>query len=235
MTGGPRRLIRPDGRPRARHPVHDPPLAARAAGARQRGVRRLGRGRAAAPGARARGARRGARAAPAGSSAGAARWPAPPPRSPGRRAPCRSSARAARAGARARAARACTAAATCCSCRPGDPRPALERWYRRDGADRVRRAARRRVRPRRHALRRADDPRPAHALGVLLLDRRDVVQLAPAARARAGASTTSSSTRSATSRCSTTRRASGRCSSRACPDWRAHARWLRRYGSTLVL
>jgi hypothetical protein len=38
MTGAPRRLIGSDGRAAARHPLHDPALAARAAGARERGV-----------------------------------------------------------------------------------------------------------------------------------------------------------------------------------------------------
>ena len=86
-----------------------------------------------------------------------------------------------------RAARACTAAATCCSSRRRTPRPALERWYRRQ--------ARAEIAPRLDAAARragtrysgADHPRPAHALGVVLGERRDVVQLAPAARARGGA------------------------------------------------
>ena len=68
-----------------------------------------------------------------------------------------------------------------------DHRPALERWYRRQ--------ARAEIAPRLDAataaagsgLQRPDDSRPAHALGELLGDRRDVVQLAAAARARAGA------------------------------------------------
>ena len=117
---------------------------------------------------------------------------------------------------------------------PGDAEQALERWYRR--------RARGEIGPRLDAataragtpLHRADHPRPAHALGVVLVHRRDVVQLAAAARAARRCSTTWSSTRSATSRSWTTRRASGRCSSRACPTGASTPRWLRRYGSTLV-
>ena len=131
----------------------------------------------------------------------------------------------ARAPARRRAARA----------RPRTPTPAIERFYRR--------AARAEIAPRLDAataragttLRRPDDPRPAHALGVVLVR-------------RAGCRSTG-----------------GCCSRPAeildyvvehevchlevmdhsprfwallesrVPDWRRHAAWLRRYGSTLVL
>ena len=67
----------------------------------------------------------------------------------------------------------------------GDPAPALERYYRRAARPRSRRGSTPRC-PRRHGLRRPDHPRPAHALGVLLGAGPDVVQLAPAARARGG-------------------------------------------------
>ena len=82
------------------------------------------------------------------------------------------------------AASACTAAATCCWCPPGDAREAIERFYRRRARAEIGAAAGRRDRARGHALQGPDDPRPAHALGVVLLRRRDVVQLAAAARAR---------------------------------------------------
>ena len=62
----------------------------------------------------------------------------------------------------------------------------------------------------------ADDRRPAHALGLVLDDGRDELQLAPAAGARRRSSSTSSGTRPATSSTWTTRRASGRCSSATC-------------------
>ena len=82
----------------------------------------------------------------------------------------------------------------------GDPHPALERFYRR--AARAEIAARLDAATARAGSRYsgADDPRPAHALGVVLVGGRDVVQLAPAARSRRRSSTTWSSTRSATSR-----------------------------------
>ena len=55
------------------------------------------------------------------------------------------------------------------------------------GARRDRAAARRRLRAGGELVHDADDPRPAHALGELLAERRDELQLAAAARARAGA------------------------------------------------
>ena len=72
-------------------------------------------------------------------------------------------------------------------------RPAVRPGRRPEARDRAllppgrprgdRRAARRGDRARRHDVPRADDPRAAHALGVVLVRRRDVVQLAAAARA----------------------------------------------------
>ena len=78
-------------------------------------------------------------------------------------------------------------AATSCSCPSATP---PRRSSAGTGARRARRSA-----PRLDAAMaragvtytRADDPRPAHPLGVVLGHRRDVVQLAPAARARGGA------------------------------------------------
>ena len=64
--------------------------------------------------------------------------------------------------------------------------PALERWYRRAARERDRPAAGRGVRADLQLLHRADDPQPAHAVGELLTHRRDELQLAAAARARAG-------------------------------------------------
>ena len=63
-------------------------------------------------------------------------------------------------------------------------RGALERWYRRRARVEVAAAAGRRHAPRRHVLHAAADPRPAHPLGQLLLERRDELQLATAAGAR---------------------------------------------------
>ena len=155
-------------------------------------------------------------AAPARAPSARPRWPSP---SCGRGSSGASPTRAPRASAsRARAGASPTSARTCALVaeagrtrvhRRGDallvpgratPRPALERWYRR--------TARAEIAPRLdaaatalgHALHDADDPRPAHALGLVLGDRRDELQLAPAARARAESSTTSSGTRPATSR-----------------------------------
>ena len=101
------------------------------------------------------------------------------PRAGHRAIPGRVAAARARAGPHARAPRA----ATRCWSRRATRAPALERWYRRR---RRRRSAPRldaATRARRLALHGADDPRAADALGVLLVDGRDVVQLAAAARA----------------------------------------------------
>ena len=78
-----------------------------------------------------------------------------------------------------------------------------------------RRAAGPRHRAGGHPLQRPLDPRAALALGLVLGEGGDELQLAPVAGARAACSTTSSGTRSATSRSSTTRLASGRSSSAA--------------------
>ena len=160
---------------------------ARARRARARRAERRGRRHRCRARARARGRGRRRASCGRGSSAG---WPRSTPRarrSPPARArvpylgahaaPARRAGPHARAPPRRRAARPAPA--------PRDRR--IERWYRR--------AARDEVAPRLDAARaalgagyeRAVDPRSAHALGQLLGDRRDRVQLAPAARARGGA------------------------------------------------
>ena len=104
----------------------------------------------------------------------------------------------------------------------------------RRGRALVRRAARDEIAPRLDdavarpgaQLHEADDPQPAHALGIVLVDRRDELQLAPAARRPRPCSTTSSGTRPATCASWTTRRASGRSSGAHGPDYR-NREWLR--------
>ena len=111
---------------------------------------------------------------------------------------------------------------------------ALERWYRRAAREEIGRRLDAAVARGGHRVHEADDPRPAHALGVLLGHRRDVVQLAAAARARGGARLRGRARglppRGDGPLAALLGAARGRV-----PDWREHARWLRRYGSTLVL
>ena len=160
----------------------DAPASPRVLGPRERGDRRLGPSWTCRAGRLERERPRGrARASRRGSSGGAVRWPAAAEVARAT-APCLPG-RARWRWSRSRAARACTAAATRCWCRDGRGEAALERWYRgwpgrspRDSTP---------GRARRHVLQRADDPRPAHALGPCS-ERGDVVQLAAAARARAG-------------------------------------------------
>ena len=84
-------------------------------------------------------------------------------------------------------ARGCTAAGTTCSSPPADAPPGARALVPPPRAGRDRAAAGRGDRARRHGVRGADDPRAAHALGELLGARRDELQLAAAAGARAGA------------------------------------------------
>ena len=82
---------------------------------------------------------------------------------------------------------------------------------------------------------RAPDPRPAHALGVLLLERRDELQLAAAAGARRRSSTTWWSTRWRTSSVLDHSERFWSLLAGAVPDWRERERWLRRHGHALRL
>ena len=67
--------------------------------------------------------------------------------------------------------------------RRGAVRAALERWYRRRARARWRRASTPPAPARARAYSVAPDPRPAHPLGVVLVERGDELQLAAAARA----------------------------------------------------
>ena len=193
--GTPASVERRHGRRRVPHP----PLPARAPRARDRRRGRQRHRHAAAQGARAGRERGRAASSRRGSRAAAGCSRARRRRSRGRPARCPTSARRWRSS-RSPGARACTGAATCCSCPAGDPRAALERFYRRAARAEIGAAARCRDRPRGHPLHGPDDPRPAHALGVVLVRGRDVVQLAACCSRPRRSSTTSSSTRSATSR-----------------------------------
>ena len=86
---------------------------------------------------------------------------------------------------------------------------AIERWYRRAAAKEIAPRLDAATARARHELHHAVDPRPAHALGLVLGERRDELQLAAAARP-ARSWSTSSGTRPATCASWTTRRASGR-------------------------
>ena len=116
-----------------------------------------------------------------------------------------------------------------------DAAAAIERWYRRQARAEIGAAARRRHRPRRHELHGAHDPRAEDALGLVL-------DAAATCRSTGGCCsrprrcwTTSSSTRSATSSCMDHSPRFWALLESRVPDWREHARWLRRYGPTLVL
>ena len=118
----------------------------------------------------------------------------------------------------------------------GDERlPALERWYRRAARDEIARAAASRLRAGRQLVLEAHDPRPAHALGQLLAERRDELQLAPAAGARAGARLRRLA-RGLSPRGDGPLAAVLDAARRALPGLPATQRaWLRRHGATLVL
>ena len=101
------------------------------------------------------------------------------------------------------------------------------------GGDRA--AAGRGGRPRRHALPGAHHPRPAHALGLVLLHGRDVVQLAAPARApEAVLDYVIEHEVCHLEVMDHSPRFWALLASRV-PGWREPAAWLRRYGSTLVL
>ena len=115
-----------------------------------------------------------------------------------------------------------------------DAGPALERWYRRSAREELTPAAGRGGRPRRHRLRRADHPRPAHPVGVVLgqgpMSFNWRLLLAPAEvvdyvveHEVAHLEVMDHSPRFW-----------ALLESRV-PDWRTHAAWLRRYGPTLAL
>ena len=97
----------------------------------------------------------------------------------------------------------------------GDPREALERWYRRQAKLEIGAAPGRRDRALRDELQRLTIRSQRTRWASRSYSGGDVVQLAAAARARPRSSTTWSSTRWPTSRSWTTRRASGGCSRRA--------------------
>ena len=125
--------------------------------------------------------------------------------------------------------RTSSGAATCCEVAlpaAGDLRDALERWYRRRAAaeiaPRLDAACARAGR----VLRPAHDPRPAHPLGQLLLERRDELQLAAAAgaggdprlrgRARGGPPRGPRPLRAASGRCSPRAARTGASTRRGC-------------------
>ena len=145
-------------------------------------------------------------------------------RAPGHRAlPGRDADARARARAHARA----PARRRCCSSPPATRGAALERWYRRQARAEVAPrldAATARAGTRVHG---PDDPRPAHALGVVLVHGRDVVQLAAAARA-AGDPRLRRRARGLPPRGDGPLAALlARCSPSRSPRWRAHSAWLK--------
>ena len=116
-----------------------------------------------------------------------------------------------------------------------DAAAALERWYRRQARTEIGAAARRRHRPRRRALQRAHDPQPEDALGVVLATRPHVVQLAAAARARRTVLDYVVEHEVCHLEVLDHSPRFWALLEARVPDWRDHARWLRRYGATLRL
>ena len=194
--------------------------------------------------------RRGAAAASAAASARSGggrrrartldRAPAPPPSRRGARAAGASRGLAAAASTsalvrcrRRPGARTPPGAAGRCSC-PTAPRAraAIERFYRRAARGEIARRLDEAIRAR--SLHAPVDPKSADPLGELREQRRDELQLAADARARAGARLRRLARGLPPARWPRTRRTSGRCSNRARRAGASRLHWLREHGRALA-